>query len=156
VAGGEIPPRVVLFDGVCNLCDASVTFVIDRDPAGEIRFAALQSEVGQALRRRFRVPDEAAASVLFVEDGRCYRESTAALRICRYLSGWWPLLAWLLVLPVPVRDLVYRWIARNRYRWFGVREACRVPTPELRARFLDQVQSDEGKLVSKVAARGRV
>ena len=119
-AGGA----VVLFDGVCNLCHASVLFVIDRDPRAHFAFAALQGEEAEL------------GSVLLVEGGRVYARSTAALRIARRLRGAWPLLSVLVVVPRPIRDAVYDWIARNRYRWFGRQEACRIPTPELRSRFV--------------------
>jgi predicted DCC family thiol-disulfide oxidoreductase YuxK len=128
----------VLFDGVCNLCDASVLFIIDRDPAGHFAFAPLQSaEAEQLLAERGEAGAGAAlSSLLLVEGERVYRRSTAALRIARRLSGAWPLLYAFVVVPRPVRDAVYDWVARNRYRWFGRQEACRIPTPELRGRFL--------------------
>lgn len=127
---------VVLFDGVCNLCNSSVNFVIDRDPDGYFKFAALQDEKVAPLRARFGITPEYLDSILLVEDGQCYRESTAALRIARRLKGAWPLLYGFILVPRPLRDVVYRWIARNRYRWFGKRDTCRIPTPELRARFV--------------------
>jgi predicted DCC family thiol-disulfide oxidoreductase YuxK len=128
---------VVLFDGVCNLCNASVSFIIDRDPAGRFRFAALQSEAGRELLERHGRPVTATPeSVVLVEAGRVYEQSTAALRIARRLKGGWKLLYAFALVPRPLRDLVYRWIARNRYRWFGREEACRRPTPELERRFL--------------------
>ncbi|MEP0547246.1 MAG: thiol-disulfide oxidoreductase DCC family protein [Rhodothermales bacterium] len=126
---------IVLFDGVCNLCDAAVTFIIDRDADAVFRFASLQSEVGQRLTQRFGIENE--DTVVLVEDGRCYVRSTAALRIARRLDGAWPLLAALLAMPRPLRDAAYRFIARHRYRWFGTHDACRVPTPALRSRFLE-------------------
>jgi predicted DCC family thiol-disulfide oxidoreductase YuxK len=136
---------LVLFDGVCNLCSALVTFVIDRDPGAVFRFASLQSAAGQAaLRAHGRVtePGEqrvqgAPDTVVLIEDGHVYERSTAALRVARRLRGPWPALYALVVVPRPLRDAVYRWIARHRYAWFGRTETCRVPTPELRSRFLD-------------------
>jgi predicted DCC family thiol-disulfide oxidoreductase YuxK len=131
-------PAVILFDGVCNLCNSSVTFVIDHDRRKRFKFAALQSEAGAALLAQhgraatLGDPD----SMLLVEDGRLYQRSTAVLRIARGLSGLWKLGYAAMVVPRPLRDLVYRWIARNRYRWFGKTEACRLPTPELKERFL--------------------
>lgn len=130
------PQAVVLFDGVCNLCNASVNFVIDRDPAGRFRFAALQSEAAAPLLARAGLAPDHLGSIVLVEEGRIYTRSTAALRIARRLSGAWPLLAVFLAVPRPLRDLAYDVIARHRYRWFGRAEACRVPTPELRTRFL--------------------
>lgn len=127
---------VILFDGVCNLCNGSVNFIIDRDPAGRFQFAALQSDAAAGLLRPFGVATDRLDSVVLVEGGRLYRRSDAALRIARRLSGAWPLLTAFRLVPRPVRDAVYDWVARNRYRWFGRQEACRLPTPELRARFL--------------------
>ena len=131
-AGGA----VVLFDGVCNLCHASVLFVIDRDPRAHFAFAALQGEEAARLLAARGYEGAELGSVLLVEGGRVYARSTAALRIARRLRGAWPLLSVLVVVPRPVRDAVYDWIARHRYRWFGRQEACRIPTPELRSRFV--------------------
>jgi predicted DCC family thiol-disulfide oxidoreductase YuxK len=127
---------VVLFDGVCNLCNRSVLFVIDRDPHGHFAFAPLQSDEGQRLLAAYAPGETDLSSVVLVEGGRAYTRSTAALRIARRLTGLWPLLRVFFLVPRPLRDGVYDWIARNRYRWFGREDACRVPTPELRARFL--------------------
>jgi predicted DCC family thiol-disulfide oxidoreductase YuxK len=128
---------VVLFDGVCNLCNGAVNFIIDRDPSARFRFAALQSTQAAALLAPLgRVPEVEPQSFILVEDGRVYERSTAALRIARKLPGAWKLLYAFVVVPRPLRDVVYRFVARNRYRWFGKAEACRMPTPELRARFL--------------------
>jgi predicted DCC family thiol-disulfide oxidoreductase YuxK len=128
---------VVLFDGVCNLCNGAVNFIIDRDPAARFRFAALQSSQAAALLAPHgRVPEVEPQSFILVEGGRMYERSTAALRIARRLPGAWKLFYAFIVIPRPVRDAAYRVIARNRYRWFGKAEACRMPTPELRARFL--------------------
>ncbi len=134
---------VILFDGVCNLCNGFVNFVIDRDPDGYFQFAALQSEAAQALLEG--AGEEAVAgsgggllrSVVLVEDGHVYRKSTAALRIARHLTGLWPLFVALLVVPRTLRDAVYDAVAARRYDWFGRRDQCRVPTPELQDRFLE-------------------
>ena len=130
---------LVLFDGVCNLCNGAVTFLIDHDPKGALRFASLQSATAKTLLADLGAnvgagdPD----TMLLVENGRLYDRSTAALRIAKRLP--WPLksLYALILVPRPIRDRVYAWVARNRYRWFGRAESCRVPTPELRARFVD-------------------
>jgi predicted DCC family thiol-disulfide oxidoreductase YuxK len=128
---------VVLFDGVCNLCNGAVNFIIDRDPSARFRFAALQSTQAAALLGPLgRVPEAEPQSFILVEDGRVYERSSAALRVARRLPGAWKLFYAFVVIPTPIRDVVYRFIARNRYRWFGKAEACRMPTPELRARFL--------------------
>ena len=110
-----------------------VNFAIDRDPASRLRFASLQSPAARQLLERLghRVPDGDPASILLVERGRVYECSGAVLRVARHLSGGWSLLTALLAVPWPLRDLVYRWVAANRYRWFGKAEVCRVPTPEL-------------------------
>jgi predicted DCC family thiol-disulfide oxidoreductase YuxK len=127
---------LVLFDGVCNLCNSSVNFIIDRDPDGYFKFAALQDKTARPVLKRYGLSAAYTDSIVLIEDGRCYRQSEAALRIARHLPGAWQLLYGFIVLPQPLRDIVYNWIARNRYRWFGQRDTCRIPTPELRARFL--------------------
>ncbi len=136
-AAQEPPPSVVLFDGVCNLCDASVHFIIDHDPCARFAFAPLQSPAGQALLAGHGLTDSVPDSVVLVEDGRCFTRSTAARRSARRLSGPWPLLYPLILIPRPLRDATYRWVARNRYRWFGRKDQCRLPTPDLAARFID-------------------
>lgn len=128
--------RIVLFDGVCNLCNASVLFVVDRDPGGLFAFAPLQSPEARQLLAERGYEGTDLSTVLLVEGDRVYERSTAALRVARTLTGGWPLLYAFMVVPRPVRDAVYAWVARNRYRWFGREDACRIPTPELRARFL--------------------
>ena len=130
---------VILFDGVCNLCNGFVRFVIARDPPGRFRFAALQSD---AARRLLGEPAAAAgtlpASFVLVEGDRVFRQSTAALRIARGLGFPWRLAYALIAVPRPLRDWAYDVVARHRYQWFGRRDACMmVPTPDLRARFLD-------------------
>lgn len=127
---------VVLFDGVCNLCNASVTFVIDRDAAGYFRFAPLQSDEGRRLLADHAHGEPDLNSVMLIEDGRLYTRSAAALRVAHRLKGLWSWLYVFIVVPAPLRDAVYDFVARHRYRWFGKQDACRVPTPELRARFL--------------------
>jgi predicted DCC family thiol-disulfide oxidoreductase YuxK len=124
----------VLFDGVCNLCNASVNFIIDRDPRAYFHFAALQSDAAKQLGEHATSGDP--ESIVLIEDQKRYERSTAALRIARKLSGAWPLFYAFIVVPRPLRDLVYRFIAKNRYKWFGRRDACRLPSPELKARFL--------------------
>jgi predicted DCC family thiol-disulfide oxidoreductase YuxK len=128
-AGGP----VILFDGVCNLCTGSVRFVIARDARARFRFASLQS----AVARKLLGERDQLESVVLVEGGKVYRKSTAALRVARRLDGAWPLLAALLVIPRPLRDAVYDWIGRRRYRWFGRTDACWTPQPGLAERFLD-------------------
>lgn len=129
---------LVLFDGVCNLCNASVNYVLDRDPAGRFQFAPLQGETARARLAALGkpLPQGDPESIVLVSGGRVFEESTAALRIARRLSGPVKLLAVFLVVPRPIRDLVYRFIARRRYRWFGRSAECRRPTPAVKARFL--------------------
>lgn len=137
-------PPVVLFDGHCNLCNGTLNFVLDRERDHELRFAALQSDAGrEALvraagepRARELLGDGAPGSIVVIADDRVYTQSDAALRVLHHLRAPWRWGRLLLVVPRPLRDVVYRFIARNRYRWFGRSEVCRVPTPELRARFL--------------------
>jgi predicted DCC family thiol-disulfide oxidoreductase YuxK len=139
---------VVLFDGFCNLCNGTVQFIVDHERTPELRFAPLQSELAQELlesafdaegARRIREgatgggdPD----TIVLVEGTKGFTHSTAGLRIARRLRAPWSWLSVFVVVPRPLRDLVYRFIARNRYRWFGKSETCRVPTPELRGRFI--------------------
>ncbi|MER3443534.1 MAG: thiol-disulfide oxidoreductase DCC [Meiothermus sp.] len=129
---------IVLFDGVCNLCNSTVRFIFERDPHGRFRFAAQQSEAGQALLRKHGLLERGslADSVVVLEGGRTYLESEAALHILCRLGGVWRLAYALRIVPKPLRDGVYRLVARHRYRIFGRREQCMVPTPELRRRFL--------------------
>ena len=133
-------PDTILFDGVCNLCNGFVQFVIRHDAAGRFRFAALQSEAGQALLLAHGVAPAILAadpdSVLLLSGGQLYSHSTAVLRIARGLGGVWQLAALGGVLPRAWRDGIYRFIARHRYRWFGRQERCMLPTPALKARFL--------------------
>lgn len=130
---------IVLFDGVCNLCHSTVQFIIRHDKAGRFQFASQQSEVAQRILQRYGLPTEAALadSVVVIEGGKVWLESDAALQILYRLGGVWRVLAVLRFLPRPLRDWAYRLVAKNRYRLFGRRERCMVPTPELKGRFLD-------------------
>ena len=129
-------PAVVLFDGVCNFCDRSVSFIIEHDHGPHFRFAALQCEAAQPILERCGFRPGLLDNIVLVEDGVCYTRSTAALRILRRLSGPWPLLYALILVPRPIRDAGYDWFARRQYGWFGKRDECRVPSPGLRDRFL--------------------
>lgn len=131
-----LPSYIILFDGVCNLCNSFVQFVINHDPAGRFSFASLQSELGQNTLRAHGLPTDQFKSVLLLEDGKLYTHSTAALRVLRHLSGGWSWLYAFILVPKFLRDPVYDWVSRNRYRWFGQQESCMLPTPELKARFL--------------------
>ena len=128
---------VILFDGVCNLCTGSVRFVIGRDARKQFRFASLQSPVAEKLVGAQGRDGDRLESVVLVVGERTYRKSTAALLIARRLDGLWPVLAVFLLVPRPLRDAVYGWIGKRRYRLFGKREVCWKPRPELAERFLD-------------------
>lgn len=134
----EPTTSVVFFDGVCNLCNGTVQFILDHDKREQFRFAPLQSEAAEKLLagRGLAKDREALDSVILLEGDKVYERSDAALRIARRLGGLWSALYVFIVIPRFLRDAVYKLIARNRYRWFGRTEQCRVPTPELRARFL--------------------
>jgi predicted DCC family thiol-disulfide oxidoreductase YuxK len=126
---------VVLFDGVCNFCNSSINFIIKRDRKGYFKFAPLQSEIAQKLVGDKTKP--MPESVILIENGQTYDRSSAALLIAKKLDGLWPLLYIFMIVPKPIRDAVYNLIGRNRYKWFGKTEACMIPTPEVRSRFLD-------------------
>jgi len=129
-------PSIVLFDGHCTFCHGSVVFIIRRDRRQRYKFASLQSDYGRDVLHRAGVTLENFDTMLLLEDGEVYDRSTAALRIARHLDGLWPVCYVFIIIPRPVRDLVYNWIARNRYEWFGRTEACLLPTPDLRDRFV--------------------
>ncbi|MEZ0368417.1 MAG: thiol-disulfide oxidoreductase DCC family protein [Candidatus Sericytochromatia bacterium] len=127
---------VLLFDGVCNFCNGSVNFIIDHDPKGYFKFAALQSEAGQKLLERFNLPRSDFDTMIVIEQDKVYTKSTAGMRIARHLGFPWSLGSLGLILPRFIRDAGYSLVARNRYKWFGKQDQCRIPTPEIRARFL--------------------
>ncbi|MGB0788754.1 MAG: thiol-disulfide oxidoreductase DCC family protein [Marinirhabdus sp.] len=128
--------KVILFDGVCNLCNASVNFVIRHDPNDVFRFAALQEGVGQQYIKKHAIDTSKTDSIILIDGERAYVKATAALRIARHLNGAWPLLYSFMILPKPIRNRVYDLVARNRYKWYGKRESCTIPTPELQRKFL--------------------
>lgn len=129
-------PGVVLFDGTCAFCERSVIFIARRDPAGYFRFGASQSPEGAALLARHGVSRASARSMILIEDGQVYLRSTASLRIAARLALPWSLFRWLLVVPRPLRDAVYRVIAAVRHRIAGRANACEIPPPEIRARLI--------------------
>lgn len=139
-APGEVKPRennVVLFDGVCNLCSGAVQFIIRRDKRGIFKFASLQSSFGQRHLDQFKIDKSLLHSIILVRDNQFFERSDAAFEIAKQLKGIWPVLYVFKVLPRFLRDAVYNFVARNRYRFFGKKEACWIPTPELKERFLD-------------------
>lgn len=127
---------IILFDGVCNFCNNSINFVMDRDTKGVFKFASLQSDIGQELLKQKGLKTSDFDSIVLFKNGTVYQKSDAALEIARELNGLWSWLYIFKIVPRFIRDFFYNIIARNRYRWFGKTEACRLPTPELRARFL--------------------
>ena len=125
---------VILFDGVCNFCNGSVNFIIEHDKKGFFKFAPLQSETGQKYIDKFGLSE--VDSIILVEDEQAYTHSTAALRIAKHLDGIWSLGYVFVIIPRPIRNFFYKLFAANRYRLFGKKEACMLPTPEIRQRFL--------------------
>jgi len=129
---------VILFDGVCNLCNASIQRVIKNDPAALFRFASLQGQLGQQVLEQFHLPADAFNSFLLLQDGQLFSKSTAALKVMKQMKGGWKWLYYpLIIIPPFIRNFFYDIIARNRYKWFGKQEACWLPTPELKALFYD-------------------
>ena len=126
---------VLLFDGVCNFCNDTVNFLIKHDKRSLIRFTPLQSEAGQSLLNSFDYDGEQLSTLVVIADGNLYTRSDAALQLCKYLGGGWHLLRVFRLVPRPLRNAVYDWIARNRYRWFGKKETCRMPTEKERGKL---------------------
>lgn len=135
----ELPKdkKVILFDGVCNLCNSSIIFVIKHDPKDLFRFAPLQSDLGKALIKKHNIDSTQVDSIILVDQEKAYIKSSAALRIARHLSGAYSLLSIFLIFPAFLRNVVYDYIARNRYKWYGKKDSCMIPTPELKAKFLE-------------------
>ena len=127
---------IILFDGVCHLCTSTVQFIIKRDPNGYFTFASLQSEIGRQLLEEHGLQPDALDTFVLVEGSRCFTRSDAALRVAKHVSGCWSLVRVLSLIPKPVRDWGYTVIARNRYRWFGRRETCMIPSRDILDRFL--------------------
>jgi predicted DCC family thiol-disulfide oxidoreductase YuxK len=127
--------RIVLFDGVCNFCNSAVNFIIGIDRERKIKFAPLQSETGIRLRKQHNIPDD-VDSLILIEGNKAYIHSTAGLRIYRAIGGIWSILYGLILVPAPIRDYLYKLFARYRYKLFGKQEACMLPTPDVRERFL--------------------
>ncbi len=127
---------VILFDGVCNLCNGWVHFVIDRDPDKHFRFAALQSEAGRRVLRQAGLAEDFLDSIVLIDNGTPYLYSTSILKTLKRLKKPWPLLSLFSLVPQGLRDRVYRWVAARRYARFGKLDSCRMPTPDLESRFL--------------------
>lgn len=128
--------NIILFDGMCHLCSNSVQFIIKRDPKGIFSFASLQSDIGQQLLHTYHI-NKQTDSLVFIHHGRAYIKSTAALKICKDLRSLWKIAYIFILIPKPIRDGIYTFIARNRYKWFGKKTVCMLPNPELRKRFLE-------------------
>jgi predicted DCC family thiol-disulfide oxidoreductase YuxK len=127
---------VVLFDGVCNFCNERINFIIRHDKKDYFRFAALQSDIGKKILADHGITMADPDTFILVENGKAYDRTTAALRIVKHLKGLWPALYAFIIVPPFLRDIVYRIIAKNRYKWWGERESCMIPTPEVRKKFL--------------------
>jgi len=128
---------VILFDGVCNLCNSSIQFIIKRDKKDIFRYAALQSDIGEQLVAERNIDTSQVDSIILIEPGVAYyTKSEAALKIGQSFGGLWGMIGIFNLIPSSLRDIVYDFVARNRYRWFGKKEACMIPTPELKAKFL--------------------
>ena len=130
--------KIILFDGVCNLCNRSVQYIIKRDKRDKFRFATLQGEIGQQLIKERNIDTSKVDSIILIEPGVAYyTKSTAALKIGQSFGGWWKISNILNLIPRQLGDIVYDLVAKYRYRWFGQKEECMVPTPALKAKFLD-------------------
>ncbi|WP_373400078.1 thiol-disulfide oxidoreductase DCC family protein [Algoriphagus halophilus] len=129
---------IIFFDGVCNLCNTSIDFVIQRDKKDHFLVGALQDETSKRILERFEVDKNYLDSIVLLESDQIYYKSTAALKIAKNLSGLWPLLHPLVILPESFRDFIYDWIGKNRYKWFGKKSTCRLPTKEERQKFLTE------------------
>jgi len=127
---------IILFDGFCNLCNGTINFVIDRDSNKHFRFLTIQSEKGRELLNRFNLNQQDLYSVFLYENGALIEKSDAVLSISKRLDGLWPSLYIFKIIPGFFRDIIYNWIAKNRYKWFGKKEECRMPTPDILDRFL--------------------
>jgi predicted DCC family thiol-disulfide oxidoreductase YuxK len=128
--------HILLFDGVCNLCNSIVQFTIKRDPEEKFQFASLQSESGQALLKKFGLPADNFDSFVFIKGDKYFLKSSAGLNVLKELGGVWKLFYVFIIFPRPLRDFVYNIIAKTRYKIFGKRDTCIVPTPRLKQRFL--------------------
>ena len=128
---------VILFDGVCNFCNGAINFVLKQDKKSVFRFAPLQSEAGRRLLQQYNLPTEEFESFVLIDLGKVYKKSNAALRVMNKLPWYWKESQIFRLIPTIFRDAIYDFIARNRYKWFGKKDQCMVPTPEMRSRFLD-------------------
>lgn len=128
--------NIILFDGDCHFCNASIQFIIKRDPKGLFKFAALQSDVGLKMLRQHHIPHD-TDSFVYIENNKFHTQSTATLKVSKHLTGLWKFLYPLIIVPRSLRDVFYNIVSKNRYKWFGKKEHCTIPTPAIRKRFLD-------------------
>ncbi|WP_370277510.1 thiol-disulfide oxidoreductase DCC family protein [Flavobacterium sp. J27] len=129
--------QIILFDGVCNLCESSVQFIIKRDKKDLFRFVAIQSELGQQIIKHIGIDTSKTDSIiLYIPEKAYYYKAEAALQISKRLKGVYAILGYLSFIPNPIKNTVYDYIAKNRYKWYGKKESCMIPTPELKAKFL--------------------
>lgn len=128
-------PYIVIFDGVCNLCNGAVRFIIHRDPQAKFVFSPMQSEPAKALLKDHQLQDSTLDTVVLIKGGQNFTQSDAALEIAKELNGFWRCLTVLKVLPLPLRNGLYQWVAKNRYRIFGKQDQCLIPTEQVKARF---------------------
>lgn len=129
-------PAIVLFDGVCNFCNTTVNTIIKYDKRAYIKFTPLQSELGRELLNQYHIDVSKVDSVIFIENDKAYVFSSAILHIARRLKGLFPLLFVFKLVPAFIRNPLYKWIAKNRYKWFGKKDSCMIPSPEIRSRFI--------------------
>lgn len=129
---------ILLFDGHCSLCNAAVDFVLKRDTKKKLLLASIQGPGGQMVLKMYQLPPSYLETLVLVEQGQVYLGSTAALRVARLLGGGWPLFYSLIIIPKGLRDRIYQWIGTHRYKWFGRRASCRIPTASEKSRFLTE------------------
>jgi len=127
---------IILFDGVCNLCNSSVQYVIKRDKKDRFRFTVLQEEPGLSLIEEFNIDSSKTDSIILLTKGKVYTKSSAALRIAKQIGGVTSLLYIFILVPPFIRNWMYDYIAKNRYKWYGKKDVCMIPSPELRSKFL--------------------
>lgn len=128
---------VILFDGICNFCNGAVNFVLKQDKKGIFKFAPLQSQEGQKLLQRYSLSTKDLDSFVLIDKAKVYKKSDASLQVMNKLPWYWKATQLLKIIPAVLRDAVYDFISKNRYKWFGKKDHCVIPTPEMRSRFLN-------------------
>lgn len=134
----ELPndTSIILFDGVCNFCNSSVNKIIKHDKKNKFKFAALQSETGKKLLEKYSIDSTKIDSIILIEDDVAFIKSTAILKISKQMNGLYPLAYGFIIIPAFIRNIVYDFIARNRYKWFGKKDSCMIPTEEVKSKFI--------------------